>query len=144
MVKARQIDDEQITDCSLDSDPPCSDTTLPTPDVVAYCVQTCQCPYMDAFHGHHVVHVTIDSGATGNMIRHSTAKHLGYTIIPSAQFVQQADSSSQLQVVGEIRTTFSPDSTDLSFKGLVVEDLDVEVLAGTPFMEVNDIAVHPA
>lgn len=30
------------------------------------------------------------------------------------------------------------------FEGLVVENLDVEVLDGTPFMEVNDIAVRPA
>ena len=27
---------------------------------------------------------------------------------------------------------------------IVVEDLDVEVLAGTPFMEANDVAVRPA
>ena len=29
-------------------------------------------------------------------------------------------------------------------EGLVVEDLDVEVLAGTPFVETNDVAVRPA
>ena len=31
-----------------------------------------------------------------------------------------------------------------SFDGLIVENLDVEILAGTPFMESNDIAVRPA
>ena len=40
LVKARQIvgilDDEQDTNCDLDPDPPCPETTLPTPDVVAY------------------------------------------------------------------------------------------------------------
>ena len=39
MVKARQIvgilDDEQDTNYDLDPDPPCPETTLPTPDVVA-------------------------------------------------------------------------------------------------------------
>ena len=103
MVKARQIvgilDDEQDTNYDLDPDPPCPETTLPTPDVVAYRIQTRQTPYMDVFHGHRVVRVTIDSGATGNMSRHSTAKHLGCPIISSAQSVQQADGSSQLQVV---------------------------------------------
>ena len=88
MVKARQIvgilDDEQDTNYDLDPDPPCPETTLPTPDVVAYRVQTRQSPYMDVFHGHRVVRITIDSGATGNMIRHSTAKHLGCPIISSA------------------------------------------------------------
>ena len=139
MVKARQIvdilDDEQDTNYDLDPDPPCPETTLPTPDVVAYRVQTRQSPYMDVFHGHRVVRITIDSGATGNMIRHSTAKHLGCPIISSAQSVQQSDGSSQLQVVEEIRRTFPPDITDFTFEGLVVEDLDVEVIAGTPFTE---------
>ena len=148
MVKARQIvgilDNEPDTDCDLDPDTPVPDPTLPTPDVVAYRVQTRQSPYMDVFHAHRVVRVTIDSGATGNMIRHSTAKHLGCPVISSAQSVQQADGSSQLRVVGEIRTTFTRDNTDFTFEGLVVEDLDVEVLAGTPFMEANDVAVRPA
>lgn len=47
-------------------------------------------------------------------------------------------------MVGELRTTFTRDNTDFTFEGLVVEDLDVEVLAGTPFMEANDVAVRPA
>ena len=148
MVKARQIvgilDDEQDTNYDLDPDPPCPETTLPTPDVVAYRVQTRQSPYMDVFHGHRVVRITIDRGATGNMIRHSTAKHLGFPIISRAQSVQQADGSSQLQVVGEIRTSFTRDNTDFTFEGLVVEDFDVEMLAGAPFMEANDVAVRPA
>ena len=148
MVKARQIvgilDNDQDTDYDLDPDSPVPDTTLPSPDVVAYRVQTRQSPYMDVLHSHRVVRVTIDSGATGNMICHSTAKHLGCPIISSAQSVQQADGFSQLQVLGELRTTFSHDNTDFMFEGLVVEDLDVEVLAGTPFMEANDVAVRPA
>ena len=52
--------------------------------------------------------------------------------------------SSQLQVVGEIRTSFTRDNTDFTFEGLVVEDLDVEVLGRAPFMEANDVAVWPA
>ena len=145
MVKARHIvgilDD---TDCDLDTVPPVPDSTLPTSNVVAYRVQTHLSPYMDVFHGHRVVRITIDSGATANMIRHSTAQHLGCPIISSAQSVQQADGSSQLQVVGEIGTTFTRDNTNFTFEGLVVEDLDVEVLAGTPFMVANDVAVRPA
>ena len=148
MVNARQIvgilDNGQDTNVDLDPDPPVPDTTLPSPDVVAYRVQTRQSPYMDVFHGHQVVRVTIDSGATGNMIRHSTAKLLGCPIISSTQSVQQADGSPQLQVVGEIRATFTRDNTDFTFEGLVVEDLDIAVLGGTPFMEANDIAVRPA
>ena len=46
MVKERQIvgivDDEKYTTCNFDPDPPCPETTLPSPDVVAYRVQTRQ------------------------------------------------------------------------------------------------------
>ena len=49
-----------------------------------------------------------------------------------------------LEVVGETSITFTREGVQLQFEGLVVENLDVEVLAGTPFMEVNDIAIRPA
>ena len=39
------------------------------------------------------------------------------------------------------QTSFTRDNTDFTFEGLVIEDLDVEVLARTPFMEANNIAV---
>ena len=39
-----------------------------------------QSPYLDAFCGHHMVHLTIDSDATGSMIRQSTAVRLGCDI----------------------------------------------------------------
>ena len=42
----------------------------------------------------------------------------------------------------ERQTSFTRDNTDFTFEGLVIEDLDVEVLARTPFMEANDIAVR--
>ena len=34
-------------------------------------------PYLDAFHKHNSVRITIDTGATGNMIRASTVQYLG-------------------------------------------------------------------
>ena len=42
----------------------------------------------------------------------------------------------------ERQTSFTRDNTNFTFEGLVIEDLDVEVLARTPFMEANDIAVR--
>ena len=88
------------------------------------------------FYAHHPVRVTIDSGATGNMIRHTVIQCLGCQVTPSSQSVHQADGSSPLHVVGETCLPFT-------FEGLVVENLDVDVLAGTPFMESNDIKVRP-
>ena len=49
-----------------------------------------------------------------------------------------------MKVVGEARLFFTRDTHTFQFEGLVVEDLDVDILAGSPFMSVNDIAVRPA
>ena len=96
------------------------------------------------FYAHHPVRVTINSGATGNMIRHTVIQRLGCQVAPSSQSVHQADGSSPLHVVGETRFPFTRGGHTFIFEGLVVENLDVDVLAGTPFMESNDIAVRPA
>ena len=34
--------------------------------------------------------------------------------------------------------------TTCHFEGLVIEDLDTEILGGVPFMESNDLSVRPA
>ena len=118
MVKARQIMDIAGAEPERDSD---EDDTHPRepvteshpPGAVSYRVQTRQSPYFDVFHGHYTVRVTVDSGATGNMMRHSAAVRLGLHIIPSAQSVHQADGSSPLRVTGETRTTFTRDGKEL-------------------------------
>ena len=78
------------------------------------------------------------------MIRHSIVTRLGCQVTPSSQSAHQADGSSPLKVVGETRLSFTRDNREFSFEGLVVENLDVDILAGTPFMEANDISVRPA
>ena len=105
-------------------------------------MQVRQSPYMDTFHRYHTVRITIDSHAEGNMMRESTATRLSAEIKHSSQSAHQADGP--LAVVGEVRLTFTRDSKSFLFEGLVVRDLDVEVLAGTPFMEQNNISVRPA
>lgn len=96
------------------------------------------------FYAHHPVRVTINSGATGNMICHTVVQRLGRQVTPSSQSVYQADDSSLLHVVGETRFPVAREGHTFTFEGLFVENLDVDVLAGTPFMESNDIAVRPA
>jgi hypothetical protein len=107
-------------------------------------VQVCQSPYFNAFHKHHAVRITVDSGAEGNLIRERTAKSLNANIRKSTQSAHQADGSSPLAVIGETTLTFTRDGHNFRFEGLVVENLDVDVLAGIPFMEVNDITIRPA
>ncbi|XP_071089210.1 uncharacterized protein [Haliotis cracherodii] len=151
MAKARQI--ASILDESEDEDGQSPHTdTVSTPPVTASSVNNAsvnrvsvrQSPYMNAFYGHNVICLTLDSGATGNMISQTTARRLGIAVTKSSQSAHQADGSSPLHIVGETRVTLSRDNKDFIFEGLVVENLDVELLAGTPFMEVNDVAVRPA
>ena len=150
IAKARQIAD--IFDDPADPDPrpyadePDSDTDDPGPSPSAHVfrIQTRQSPYLDMFHAHHPVRITIDSGATGNMIRYTVVQRLGCRVTPSSQSVHQADGSSPLHVVGETRLSFTREDRIFTFEDLVVENLDVDALAGTPFMETNDIAVRPA
>ncbi|KAL9978907.1 hypothetical protein ACROYT_G016491 [Oculina patagonica] len=150
IAKARQIadifDDPADPDTRPYADEPDSDTDDPgpSPNTHVFRIQTRQSPYLDMFHAHHPVRITIDSGATGNMIRHTVVQRLGCRVTPSSQSVHQADGSSPLHVVGETRLSFTRGDRTFTFEGLVVEDLDVDVLAGTPFMETNDIAVRPA
>lgn len=151
MAKARQIvdilDENQLDEIEHDEPTPISHHAHEEQSdarSVAFRVQTRQSPYLDVFHGHQTSRIIIDSGATGNMIRQSTAKRLGAKIAPSSQSVHQADGSSPLKVIGETHISFTRDNQTFQFEGLVIEDLDVEVLAGTPFMELNDVAVRPA
>lgn len=104
-------------------------------DVVAsltlvQCVLVKQSPYLDAFHDHLPVRLTIDSGATGNMVRASCATRLGITITSSTQSAHQADGSSPLKVLGEIRTYFQRDNHELYFEGLGVKNLDSDFWRG--------------
>jgi len=46
-----------------------------------------------------------------------------------------------LHVVGKTRFPFAHEGHPFTFEGLVVENFYVNVLAGTPFMKSNDIAV---
>ena len=99
---------------------------------------------MTVFYGHHVACLITDSGATGYMIRLSAAKMLGVDVIKSSQYAHQADGLSPLSVVGETHFTVVWDNNDFLFEELVLEDLYVDILAGIPFMEQNDVTVRPA
>ena len=137
-MKARQITGivEDVSEAS--------ESEEEEPTHATYRVQVRQSPYLDMFYDHHTVRIVIDSGATGNMIRHSAVKRLGVRIQKSSQSASQADGTSPLTVLGEVRMDLTHDGLHHTFEGLVVENLDVEILGGTPFMESNDITIRPA
>lgn len=68
-------------------------------------VKTEQTLYLDMFISNQPIKVIIDSEATGNMIWHTAARHLGVRILNCTQSVRQGDGSSPLSIVGKTRFT---------------------------------------
>ena len=97
-----------------------------------------ECKYND-----YKVDITIDSGSTSNMIQARFTKKLGIKIHQSAHQAFQADGRTPLTVLGEVHTTFTRGPHTFPFDGLVIKELEVNVLGGMPFMSVNDIAIRP-
>ena len=137
LAKARQIIGIIDTDQHIDSDtasPEKASYVEATIHLVSNRVSVRQSPYLDV-HSHNThVRLTIDTGATGNMIRASTVVNLNGKISPTNQSAHQTDGSSPLKVIGETKLCLSRDSHTFFFEGLVIENLDVDVLAGIPFM----------
>jgi hypothetical protein len=144
MTKVRQVAAFDIDlaedDCNEDTDEPCEEAAGSS----VRRVQVKQSPFMNTFYGHHTLCVTIDSGAETNMIRDSVARYIGADITKSSQVAFQVDGLSALKVCGETRIMLSRDDKEFLLEALVVENMDVDVLAGVPFMEINDVTVRPA
>ena len=69
---------------------------------------------------------------------------IGAPITKSSQQALQADGLTPLAVDGETRLILSSADKHLALDALVVDDLDVEDIAGTPFLIANDSSVRPA
>ena len=77
------------------------------------------------------------------MIKESVATYIGACVTKSSQSALQADGQSPLVVKGETRIVLTRDNHTFKFEGLVVENMDIDMLVGVPFMSMNDIAVRP-
>lgn len=151
MARSRLITDgDDIDDPSYEDDFEESPEKLPsalldTPaSVSAHRVQIVQSPYLNAFFNDRTVRLTLDTGATTNMILASFARSVGFQIKPASQDAFQADGVSPLEVVGEVHCTLQREGHSFQLDGLVIKCLDVDILAGNPFLKRNDIAIRPA
>ena len=141
VLKARSSTVESDNEDGYDSDNACARSVdIPT---VARRVPVVSSPYIDTYFKHHIIRVTIDSGATGNFIRLDVAKRINLNIRKNTQQSHQADGSSNLKIVGEVTVNLSFKGHTLLLEALVAVDLDDDVLGGTPFMEYNDVWVRP-
>ena len=104
-------------------------------------VATAPSPIINATYNDNV-HLTMNHGATVNLLQEHAAIRLGLNVTPASQSANQADGASQLDIVGEVRTTFFRNDVPLYFEGLVVRNLASDVLCGMPFLIENDITVR--
>ena len=111
---------------------------------VAHRVNVIQSPFLNVYHSHHPVRLTLDTGATTNMIKASVARDINLPIHPASQMARQADGVTPLDVIGEVHCQLTRDHHTFRLDALVVKQLDVDVLAGNPFHVANDVATRPA
>ena len=97
-------------------------------------VCTKRSPHLKVFYHHHAQQLTIDTSAEISMIKALVARQVGAIIHKTRQTALQADGITPLTVVGEVHFNVNRDHWKL----------DVDILAGTPFMALNDISVRPS
>ena len=86
-----------------------------------------------------VIHLTLDSGCTGNIIRLDVVERLNIPMKPTKVKARQADNKTFLDVRGQISVSFVRGKISFKFDAIVVKSLGPEALAGTPFQKDNDI-----
>ena len=65
-------------------------------------VNVIQSPVLSTLYQHHPVALTLDTGATTNLIRALAAKTYNLPINPASQIARQADGVTPLDVIGEV------------------------------------------
>lgn len=140
--KSTEVDDycEQFPGSDVDIET----VALPINKLSVSRVNITASPYFYTYFRHHPLKVTLDTGAETNMIKLSTATYIGVKFEKSSQVAVQADGRTPLKIVAEAHFILHRGGHNLKLDALIVENLDVDVLGGIPFMELNDISVRPA
>ena len=101
-------------------------------------------PYISMNHGRHSVHLTCATGASHNFITASYAWKIGLKV----SFVHPSQykhiTPRNLNVTGAVSCSLYRHRKAYNFDALVVSSLQVNILAGVPFLTEYDIAIRPA
>lgn len=106
-------------------------------------VDVVESPVLNCFYNEHPVKLTLDTGATTNLVTLDFAKSVDLPVKPTSQSAYQADGVTPLDVVGEVHCSLTRGETVLWLDALVVRKLDTPVLVGNPFHVSNDIGTRP-
>lgn len=100
-------------------------------------------PVLTGIINSHTAEFTLDCGAESNMIEEEECEKADVEIIPTNQTATMADGRSSLEVVGETHFYATHGHHTFEFSALVVKKLDTPILAGMPFLKMNDVYVRP-
>ena len=109
MARARFVQDVDDETCEYDevsvyepeeADMPSALIDQPVPTVRR--VDVVQSPFLNVHYKQYQVRLTLDTGATTNMIRDSFARSITLPVKPASQMARQADGITPLDVVGEV------------------------------------------
>ena len=82
--------------------------------------------------------VTVDSGATSNIVSLRTARACGMRLLNTSQGAKQLDGS-QVKTCGEVDVILNFGAKRLRLAAIVIENADADILGGIPFCRNNNI-----
>ena len=89
------------------------------------------------------VHVDVDTRATSSCMSFKMASKLGLNVQATNHTAVQVDGGTPLQAIGKVHTTFYRGNKPLTFSGLVIETMSVDILGGGNFITENDLSLRP-
>ena len=96
---------------------------------------------IELFYKSNPVRITADSGATSSLIQHATVQRLSMPMTPATQRASLADGRTMLKTCGEVQIILHRGNNSFKLNALVVEELDVEILGGMPFLLQNNLVL---
>ena len=108
-------------------------------------VTTRKSPHMSAFYNHYPAQICLDTGSESSLVSERFARQSGIPILSQNvhQGAVQADTDSKLDVVGEVKNvTLRRGAHTFQLDALVTKQDVGDIIAGEPFLELNDIAVR--
>ena len=101
-------------------------------------------PYIAVCYGDHCFNLMLVSGSSVSMVDVYFADKVGLPMSPVTQRTPKPDHYAHGYAIGEVHCSFTYNDNLFDFDAIVVEHLNMNILAGCPFLEDNNIALRPA
>lgn len=147
-VRQVEIEDPTMFDPQTDEFQPEENSSqiIQRSHVIQRRVSTSSSPHMQCFYKQFPATVCLDTGAESSLVSERFAKSVGLDIQTTVQGAVQADVTTPLNTLGEIKNvSITRGSHTFKLDALVIKgDIGSDIIAGEPFLEFNDIAIRSA